>query len=76
MAAKTEVHWCGAEQAAWERAVAGVCSHGGHGWDGEECSDIADAHAKCKFCGETERKHCHECSACPGEHAYYCSKEK
>jgi hypothetical protein len=23
----------------WERAVAGECSHGGHGWDGETCSD-------------------------------------
>jgi hypothetical protein len=23
----------------WERAVAGVCSHGGHGWNGETCSD-------------------------------------
>jgi anti-sigma regulatory factor (Ser/Thr protein kinase) len=23
----------------WEAAVAGRCSHGGHGWDGETCSD-------------------------------------
>lgn len=23
----------------WERAVAGLCSHGGHGDDGETCSD-------------------------------------
>lgn len=23
----------------WERAVAGACSHGGHGWDGDTCSD-------------------------------------
>jgi hypothetical protein len=23
----------------WERAVAGLCSHGGHGWDGDTCSD-------------------------------------
>lgn len=30
----------------WERAVAGVCSHGGHGWDGETCSD-----ADCSECG-------------------------
>lgn len=26
----------------WERAVAGVCSHGGHGWDGEVCSDAPE----------------------------------
>jgi hypothetical protein len=23
----------------WERAIAGQCSHGGHGWDGETCDD-------------------------------------
>jgi hypothetical protein len=23
----------------WEAAKAGCCSHGGHGWDGETCSD-------------------------------------
>ena len=28
----------------WERAIAGVCSHGGHGWDGDTCSD-ADSEA-------------------------------
>jgi len=26
----------------WERAVAGACSHGGHGWDGETCSDAPE----------------------------------
>ena len=26
--------------AAHEAAIAGRCSHGGHGWDGETCSDI------------------------------------
>jgi hypothetical protein len=28
-----------ASPAWWERAIAGECSHGGHGWDGETCSD-------------------------------------
>jgi hypothetical protein len=23
----------------WERAIAGICSHGGHGWDGDVCTD-------------------------------------
>ena len=23
----------------WERAVSGTCIHGGHGWDGDTCSD-------------------------------------
>ncbi len=23
----------------WENAVAGICTHGGHDWDGETCSD-------------------------------------
>jgi hypothetical protein len=31
----------------WERAVAGQCSHGGHGWDGETCSDAPAACAEC-----------------------------
>lgn len=31
-----------ASPVAWERAVAGVCSHGGHGWDGETCSDAGE----------------------------------
>ena len=26
----------------WERAIAGLCSHGGHGWDGETCSDAPE----------------------------------
>ena len=26
----------------WEQAVAGVCSHGGHGWDGDTCSDAPE----------------------------------
>lgn len=29
--------------AAHESALAGTCSHGGHGWDGETCSDITAA---------------------------------
>jgi hypothetical protein len=28
---------------AHEAALAGVCSHGGHGWDGDTCSDITAA---------------------------------
>ena len=28
----------------WERAVSGTCSHGGHGWDGDTCSDAAAGH--------------------------------
>jgi hypothetical protein len=27
--------------AAHAAAIAGACSHGGHGWDGDTCSDIA-----------------------------------
>jgi len=23
----------------WERAIAGECSHGGHGWDGDTCDE-------------------------------------
>jgi anti-sigma regulatory factor (Ser/Thr protein kinase) len=30
------------EPAWWEAAKAGRCSHGGHGWDGETCSDADD----------------------------------
>ena len=35
-----------------------------------------DRTIKCVTCGETERKHCAECSACPDRHAYYCSKDR
>jgi hypothetical protein len=27
----------------WENAVAGTCSHGGHGWDGDTCDDAPAA---------------------------------
>lgn len=29
----------GANPRWWETAIAGTCSHGGHGWDGDTCSD-------------------------------------
>lgn len=30
---------------------------------------------ECVYCGETWAVHCGECSACPGQHAGWCSKE-
>lgn len=32
---------CDRALAAHQAAQAGACSHGGHGWDGEICSDIS-----------------------------------
>lgn len=26
----------------WEAAIAGTCSHGGHGWDGDTCDEISE----------------------------------
>ena len=48
-------------------AQGGECSHGGHGWDGETCSEIPapDAHAEC--CAPCE--HClpgYPCALCTG----------
>lgn len=31
---------------------------------------------KCSNCGQPASKHCRECNACPGQHAYWCSKER
>lgn len=30
----------------------------------------------CRNCGELARVHCAGCSACPGDHAYYCGKSE
>jgi hypothetical protein len=35
----------------WVRAIAGTCSHGGHGWDGETCSDAPAELVDCEECG-------------------------
>ena len=43
----------------WERAISGTCSHGGHGWDGDTCSDAPD-----HDCGEPGRPV--EVAQCPG----------
>jgi hypothetical protein len=36
--ARTETQASG-NPAWWEAAISGTCSHGGHGWDGDTCSD-------------------------------------
>ena len=38
----------------WEAAVSGACSHGGHGWDGEQCEDINPAAAAPKPAGDLD----------------------
>jgi hypothetical protein len=44
---------------AHERALAGVCSHGGHGWDGDTCSEIHDLLAvPCEACGADGGEDC------------------
>jgi len=48
--------------AAWRAAVAGECSHGGHGWDGETCSDIPGS-----VLTDGERDHLARCSVFPCE---------
>jgi hypothetical protein len=39
--------------AAIELAQAGLCGHGGHGWDGETCDEVPDVMVACPTCDGT-----------------------
>lgn len=42
----------------WERAITGLCSHGGHGWDGDTCGDAPVTDLECPECGAPAGQEC------------------